>query len=116
MSKHTVCHIEFNSTDLERSQLFYSQIFEWKFASYGPEMVVFGTDEGHIGGFMKVEHVRTGDSPSVWFDVESIEAVLAQAVAAGGEVKSPKSEVPGVGWSGVFTDPDGNAVGVVQYA
>ncbi|MCB8932563.1 MAG: VOC family protein [Fimbriimonadaceae bacterium] len=113
---HHVCHIEFNSTDLERSQAFYAQIFDWKFAAYGPEMVVFGTDAGHIGGLIKTDKVGAGDSPSVWFEVESVEETLGKALAAGGAVRSPKSPVPGVGWSGAFTDPDGNAVGLVEYS
>lgn len=116
MTNHTVCHIEFNSTDLQRSQTFYGAVFEWKFRSFGDAMVVFGVGDQHVGGLMKVEEVRSGESPSVWFQVASVDAALEAADAAGGGVRSPKGEVPGVGWSGVFTDPDGNPVGVVEYA
>ena len=113
---HTVCHIEIAVTDLQRAQAFYSKIFDWSFRQFGPEMIVFGSGDQHIGGFMKADRVVAGESPSVWFEVESIEAMLDKARAAGGSVVAEKSEVPSVGWSAAISDLDGNRIGMVQFA
>jgi uncharacterized protein len=113
---NTVCHIEFDSTNLERSQRFFEGLFGWNFRVFSDEMVVFGTDEGHIGGLQKAGSVTPGDSPSVWFHVADVEEMLERATASGGRVLKGKSEVPNVGWSGQVADPDGNPVGLVQFA
>jgi predicted enzyme related to lactoylglutathione lyase len=115
MAKHTICHIEFEVTDLDRSQKFFSAIFEWQFRSFGDEMVVFGVGKDHIGGLIKREKPRLSPTAVVWFEVEDIESTLAVAVKAGGTSDGVKQPVPHVGWSGTFTDPDGNTIGIVQF-
>src|SRR5436309_3263134 len=101
MAKNTFCHIEFQTTDLKRSQAFYEGLFDWTFRSFGDEMVVFGTGDQHLGGLQKVECLTPRSSPSVWVEVESIEAYLAKATTAGGAVRTGKQPVPNVGWSAV---------------
>jgi len=113
---NTVCHVEFDSTDLERSQRFFEGLFGWKFRAFTDKMVVFGTDEGHVGGLEKVDAVRPGTTPSVWFRVPDIEAYVAKASGLGGSVLREKTELPHVGWSAQLADPDGNPVGLVQFS
>ena len=79
-------------------------------------MVVFGQGEKHIGGLQKREPVNPGNSPSVWFEVASVDAMVEKAADLGGKVLEPKHEVPHVGWSATVGDPDGNPVGLVQFA
>lgn len=116
MAKNTVCHIEWEVTDLARAQEFYQGLFDWKFQQFGDEMVVFGSGDVHIGGLMKSEKPSPGNSPSVWFEVDDIEAYCTKAISLGGTVKSGKSPVPNVGWSAIVGDFDGNNVGLVQFA
>lgn len=116
MAANTVCHIEWEVTDFARAQTFYEGLFGWRFQEFGDEMVVFGLGDQHIGGLIKVNAVGVGRSPSVWIEVESIEAACAKAESVGGGVSKGKSEVPHVGWSATLTDPDGNYVGIVQFA
>ncbi|MFY9235217.1 MAG: VOC family protein [Fimbriimonadaceae bacterium] len=115
MAKHMICHIEWQVTDIERAQAFYGGLFEWKFESFGPEMVIFGTGTQHLGGLQKTENVVPGASPSVWIEVESVDSSVADAQRLGGSVVTPKHTVPHVGWSAVVGDPDGNHVGLVQF-
>ena len=112
---NTVCHVEFDSTNLERSQKFYEGLFGWKFRAFTDSMVVFGTDEGHVGGLEKVEGVTPGTSPSIWFQVSDVDAYVAKVSGLGGRVLKEKSAVPHVGWSAQVADPDGNPVGLVQF-
>ena len=113
---NTVCHIEFGVTDMDRAEAFYKGLFGWTFRAFTPTMRVFGQGDDHIGGLTLVDKVEPGRSPSVWLQVESLDATLARVEALGGRPLSPKSEVPGTGWSADFEDPDGNYVGIVEYA
>ncbi len=116
MAKHTVCHIEFFVSDLSRAQTFYGGLFDWTFRSFGDEMVVFGSGDQHIGGLSLSKDHRPGNTPSVWFEVEDIDAMVARATQLGGQVISAKHEVPHVGWAAQVSDLDGNAVGMVQFS
>jgi len=116
MAKNTFCHIEFSCTDLKKSQAFYEGMFEWTFRSFGDEMVVFGTGEQHLGGLQKVSSVTPGNSPSVWVEVDDLDAYTAKAAKLGGKVLSEKHPVPNVGFSAMVADPDGNNVGMVQFS
>jgi predicted enzyme related to lactoylglutathione lyase len=115
MSYNTICHIEIEVADMDRAQQFYQGLFGWRFSSFIPDMRVFGIGDKHIGGLMKVEQVRPGFSPSVWFRVQNLDNSLQQAQALGGSIEAEKIEVPSVGWSGVIRDLDGNMIGLVQY-
>lgn len=115
MAKHHVCHIEFYVSDLARAQTFYEGLFGWSFRPFGPEMVVFGDGDQHIGGLMLSDDIRPGNSPSVWFEVEDVDAMTAKGESLGGKVTSAKHEVPHVGFAAQLSDPDGNSVGMVQF-
>ncbi len=115
MAKNSICHIEFESTDLARSQAFFEKMFEWTFRSFGDTMVVFGLGDTHLGGLQKVEKASPGRSPSVWVEVDDVDAYLARVEKSGGAIKGGKSMIDGVGWSAEISDPDGNSVGLVQF-
>lgn len=113
---NTLCHIEFNVRDLDRSQSFYEGLFGWTFRSFmGGQMRIFGQGDTHIGGLMLSDEVGAGASPSVWFQVASLDETTARAVQLGGKVTGERMEVPGMGWSITVSDPDGNTVGLVEY-
>jgi predicted enzyme related to lactoylglutathione lyase len=79
-------------------------------------MRVFGLGDKHIGGLMLKPAVTPGTSPSLWFQVANLEEAMAKAEQLGGRVISGKSPVPRVGHSAQLADPDGNPVGIVEYA
>lgn len=117
MRLNTVCHIEFDVTDLDRSQAFYEGLFGWAFQEFmGGTMRVFGLGDDHIGGLTKRDAVAPGMSPSIWFQVEDVAATLERVTRLGGTVLSGREAVPGVGFTAQVADPDGNPVGLVQDA
>jgi predicted enzyme related to lactoylglutathione lyase len=116
MAKNTVCHIEWEVSDLARAQAFYQGMFEWEFRAFGDSMVTFGTGDQHIGGLMKSDTPKPGNSPSVWIEVDDVEAMCLRATNLGGTVLVPKAPVEHVGWSALVADLDGNPVGMVQFA
>jgi len=112
---NTICHIELEATDMARAQAFYESMFDWTFRAFTDDMVVFGTGDQHLGGLMKVGEVVPGRSPSIWIEVDNLDASVAKATGLGSSILSPKSPVPHVGWSAQVTDPDGNHVGLVEF-
>jgi predicted enzyme related to lactoylglutathione lyase len=53
-------------------------------------------------------------SPVAYWQVDDIEAKLAEVTAAGGTVKDEPRNVGGSRLVATFTDPDGNVLGLVQ--
>ena len=112
---NSICHIEYFVSDLDRSQKFYEGLFGWTFRSFFEGMVIFGNGDEHIGGLMKSDSVTPGTSPSIWFKVESLDAMIQKVGELGGSAPNEKHPVPGVGHSVAVLDPDGNQVGLVEY-
>ena len=53
-------------------------------------------------------------SPVTYFEVDDLDAKLAEVVAAGATVKEPPAKVGGSRRIATFTDLDGNVLGLVQ--
>lgn len=111
MNKRNIVHIEIPSTNLEASGKFYEALFGWKITPM-PEMnyTLWEPTEGPGGGFNPLgESTQPGDI-LIYIDSADIEADLKNAEALGGKVIVPKSNISGVGWFGIFTDPTGNRI------
>ena len=70
----------------------------WSRAKLAADSAV--TDGGGWGGITLAHNVRTRDE---------VDAVLAQAAAAGGTILRPATSAPWGGYTGVFADPEGHA-------
>lgn len=114
MTKNTFCHIEWTTTDLERTKNLLSGLFGWEFESWGEEYMIYKTPKGVGGGILKAEKVEPGKSPYVYVDVDEIEPYLQKALELGAEIDVPKTEIPEVGWYAHIKDSDGNVYGIVQ--
>jgi predicted enzyme related to lactoylglutathione lyase len=115
MARHTICHVEWACTDLQRAKTFYGGLFDWSFTPWGEEYLMFRTPDQGIGGaLMSVPRVQAGNSPLVYVLVDTIEPYLDQAKKLGGGVAVPKTEIPTIGWFAHLTDPDGNTLGIFQ--
>jgi len=114
MTPHRIGHIEFASTDLERSRNFFSGLFGWSFNPWNEEYYLFNAEDKPNGGIMKVDKVVPGNSTVVYVEVDDIESMLKSAEELGGGVAQPKTEIPNMGWYAHFTDPDGNVIGLYQ--
>jgi predicted enzyme related to lactoylglutathione lyase len=60
--------------------------------------------------------LRVGDPPEkrLYVGVDDVAAKLAQIAANGGTIDAPRFEVPGVVVLGLFKDPAGNPMGLVE--
>lgn len=113
MSKHPIVHIELSAKDLNASAQFYRQLFGWK-VEHDQQFnyTTFETGEGPGGGFNPVQDNFPAGSVLVYIASEDIEADLAKVKKLGGDVVVPKTEIPGIGWFGIFSDLSGNQVGL----
>ncbi len=113
MSKRNVVHIEIPAANLEGAGKFYSDLFGWKI-SHMPEMnyTMWEAGDGSGGGFPAVSADNPAGQVLVYIDSDDIEADLKKVVKLGGKVLREKTEIPGMGWFGIFKDPTENVLGL----
>lgn len=113
MSAHPIVHFEFSAADREAAGQFYHELFGWKITQ-DQEMnyAMFESPEGVGGGLNPVSENNPAGTVIVYVGTEDIEASLAKAETLGANTIVPKSEIPGMGWFAMFSDPTGNVVGL----
>jgi predicted enzyme related to lactoylglutathione lyase len=112
-----VIHFEISADDPQRAADFYSRLFGWNMHKWeGPEeywLVKTGEapEPGIDGGIFRrggpVNFVNT-------VAVDSVDAYVAKAEAAGGKLALPKRAIRGVGWLAYCQDTEGNVFGIMQ--
>lgn len=88
-------------------QSFYRAVFDWQIADNGD---VATTVTPPLTGTI----AQGAAEVIVYVGVADITATLEKVVANGGSVRFPRFEVPGRVVLGVFNDPAGNSVGLVE--
>jgi predicted enzyme related to lactoylglutathione lyase len=113
--KNPLVHFEWRSRDAQRLKEFYGSIFSWKFEDPTPgyTMIETGSKSG-VGIFHLPpdQPIPVGICPFV--EVDDLTAYEEKARGAGGNVVMSNQPVPGMGTFSVFTDPDGNSIGLWQ--
>ena len=104
-----VDYIEFQTTDIEETRKFYSEVFGWEFTDYGPDYTSF-TDGRLAGGFSVAPAVATG-GPLVVLYSTNLEEIEARIRQSGGSIVRETFEFPG-GRRFHFTDLSGNELAV----
>src|SRR5258706_271303 len=111
MTKRNVSYIEIPTRDSAESARFYEALFGWKITPMaGMDYATWDAGEGPTGGFNPASAEFKAGDISISVNSEDIEADLKKAVSLGGALIREKSEIPGVGWWGVFKDPTGNDI------
>ena len=124
--KGSVTHFEIPADDVQRAERFYAESFGWNIQDM-PEMsyAMLGTtpsgddgrpkDPGAInGGMMKRSGMFT--APVVTIDVEDIDEALATVEKNGGKTRMGRQAVGDMGFTGYFSDTEGNLIGLWQSA
>ena len=112
---HPVMWFEVLGKDGGRLRQFYGGLFGWGFNANEPleyGLVNTGDSRGIAGG---IGQTYPGTRPWVTFYVETpdVAASLTQAETLGGKVVVPRTVMPDV-TLGVFEDPEGHVVGLVE--
>lgn len=118
MPTRTIVHFEIPATDPQRLRDFYTQCFGWTFRESGmPGMeywVISTGPEGKSinGGLYK--KMSPEDRPRNFIGVEELDEAIERFRSAGGTQVVQKMEVPGMGWSFIGADPEGNLIALWQ--
>jgi predicted enzyme related to lactoylglutathione lyase len=112
-----VAFFEVVSPDAERAQKFYAELFGWRVtadpAMGGYALVDTDAGEGAIGGGIGTSDVPGEKSVKIYMRVDDLDAYLDRAEQLGGKRLVPPTDLPGdFGRFAIFTDPDGNQVGL----
>jgi predicted enzyme related to lactoylglutathione lyase len=117
---NTVAHFAINADDVERSRAFYTRVFGWSFAAWGPPGFYQIEAKGSpVMGALQGRRALVPGQRTLGFEctfaVDSIDATEQAVKAAGGKVALARSVIVGVGTLMFFSDPDGNVFGAMQY-
>ena len=110
-----VVHFEIRSSGADKLQKFYGDLFEWHVDASNPMgygLVDTHTEKGIGGGIS-----GTNGEPnmvSFYVEVEDIDAKLKEAEERGATVVMPVTAIPGMVTFAMFSDPEGNCVGLVS--
>lgn len=112
-SGHPVVHFEINARDPKALHSFYASLFGWKIdadnpMNYGLVQAGTGGINGGIGPAEGVSFV------TFYVRVPDLEAALSKAGQLGGRTVVPPTHIPDMVTYAVFTDPEGNRIGLVK--
>jgi uncharacterized protein len=117
MMEGEIAHYEIPARNLAKLSKFYTNVVGWKFKDSGmPGMtyLLISTNSSSklpSAGMYKKSGLRT---PTTYVAVKDIDASTKKLQKNGGKVVVPKQAVPGMGWSLVARDPEGNWIGLFQ--
>jgi len=112
-----VVHWEINAKDGRRAQEFYASLFGWKVnanneMNYG--LVDTGSKLGARGGIGQQSEVQPGPSVTFYVAVDDLQAYLTKAESLGGRTVVLPTEIPGMVTFAMFSDPEGNTIGLLK--
>ena len=117
------CYFEIHADDCQRAQQFYGGIFGWSFTRFeAPDVEYYriNTNEpgAMMGGLLKrpgtVQPFQAPNAFVVTLLVESVDASVEKALAAGALVAMAKFAVKGLGWTAYLIDTEKNIFGLFQ--
>lgn len=118
MVVRTIVHFEIPANDVERLAQFYRDCFGWKFEKAPmPGMDYWTISTGprgkSVGGGM-YKRMGADERPRNFVAVDHIDHAIEAFTTAGGSQVVGKMEVPGMGWSFIGSDPEGNVIALWQ--
>jgi hypothetical protein len=105
---------DISSPDAPRARRFYQEMFGWPVTILDETYALVGAEDGeHTGGIGQAGPDSPYTGFVVYFEVDDIDSALARAEELGGRRTMEPRTVPGNQRMAVFTDPDGNTVGLL---
>jgi uncharacterized protein len=108
-------HVELMTTDLAKAKSFYTGLFDWQLEEI-PEMdyTLIKVGEGTGGGMMKTVEPDARSSWLAYVLVDDAAAATEKARALGATICREVTEIPGIGWFSIITDPTGATLALWQ--
>ena len=116
MADHKIVHWELMGPDADKLGAFYNNLFGWELQSYEgiDNYNMVDEKQAGIGGAIGAGNEHMPNYQTIYIQVESVDEHLGKAEANGGTTVLPRTVVPGAVTFGLFNDPAGNLVGVVE--
>jgi predicted enzyme related to lactoylglutathione lyase len=112
---HTAAWFDISTPDAPRARRFYQELFGWPVNVLDGTYSLVGEDSGRpTGGIGQAGPGSPYTGIVVYFRVADVELALAKAEELGGSRRLEPQNLPGMGRMAVFTDPDGNPVGLLS--
>lgn len=109
-----ICYIFMPSHDPGRSGAFYRDVFGWSLRTNGEGGLSFDDSTGQVSGTWVTDRPAASEhNLKVHIMVDDLDATIAAIRDAGGSVDAADVHIEGERW-GVFTDLDGNRLGIYQ--
>ncbi len=109
-----VIHFEVIGTDAPALQKFYGDVFGWEIDADNPlSYGMVAAAEGGIGGGVGPT-VDGSTRTTFYIGVADLQATLDKAAGLGASTVMAPMEVPGGPSIAMFTDPDGNLIGLMK--
>ena len=120
--KNKLTHFAIHIDDIERAKNFYGEVFEWGFASYGPQdflqIKADKTENGELIGALQSRHYSPLKEKLIGLEctiaVENVDEIIQRVENNGGQILMAKTAIPYVGWIAKFLDTEGNLVCAMQ--
>lgn len=114
-----VVHWEIHAQDAKRLHDFYTGLFGWRVNANNPMnygTVNTGSKSGAQGGIAQRNEQSPATNVTFYVEVKDLQMHLAKAESLGGRVVMPVTEIPNMVTMAMFSDPEGNIVGMIKAA
>src|SRR3954470_4542779 len=117
------CYFEIHADDCLRAKTFYGGLFGWSFTPFAaPDVEYYRIETGEpgamMGGLLKrpgvVQPMQAPNAFVVTLLVQSVDASVEKALAAGALVALPKFAIKTLGWTAYLIDTEKNIFGLFQ--
>ena len=99
----------------EKARAFYGEVFGWSFDTESmPGYTLVDTGQDPTGAIFQRPEPAAAPCSNIYFKVADIDTALEAAKTNGAKILVPRTEIPGVGYFGIFADPEGIPVGIMQ--
>ena len=109
-----VSHVEWCCRDMEKTAVFFQNLFGWVFKPFGNNYLLCNPGQGPAVGLLRSERSTQGNACLVFIQVASINHCCEQVTALGGSVHVEKTAIVDNGWYAQIKDPEGNIVGLFE--
>jgi len=110
-----VVHFEIVGRDGAKLKSFYTTLFDWEINSDNP--INYGlvkAEKNGIGGGIGENEPGEPGHAMFYVAVDDVQATLDLAEKMGGKTRVPITVIPGMVTFAMFTDPEGNLIGLVK--
>jgi len=112
---HAPAWFDISTPDAPRARRFYQDMFAWPVSVLDETYALVGSDGSQpTGGIGQAGPDSPYTGIVVYFQVDNVDTALVRAEQLGGSRTLEPQSVPGRRRMAVFTDPDGNPVGLLS--